>query len=108
VRTEEIETYNSLIDVFNNYAKNNNLDINLSLFIYNSMTDHCSIIENLLARKSTKYDLYFYNYVDSAISAKNFVDLRQHLTDDNINVFNSDILSKSCVYDDKLIGLVKY
>jgi len=103
------ELYHSLVKKFNKYSEENNLDISL---IINTITGPSNVtaqnefILNLFKKKSNKYDLYFYDNIYSANYGDYFLDLNEYLPKSHLNIFNYDIISNSCIYNDKLIGLV--
>ncbi|ORX41837.1 periplasmic binding protein-like II [Piromyces finnis] len=63
------------------------------------------MIETLLRKKSTKYDLYFYDDIYSNRFGPYFIDLNDYLSEEHINSFNKNILSQLCYYENKLVGL---
>jgi len=102
------EFYHSLIKKFNKYSEENNLDISLTLNIGtgpSNATAENEFILKLFKKKSKKYDLYFYDNIYSANYGDNFLDLNEYLPKSHLDIFNNDIISNSCVYNDKLIGL---
>jgi len=104
---------NKLADMFNHYAKENNLDITLQLTVFtsvnseigNSAVNYNTIVESFLNKKSSKYDLYFYDSAYSAKFGNHFINLFEYLPNEYINMYNSDIISNTCVYNNHLIGL---
>jgi len=78
---------NKLADMFNHYAKENNLDITLQLTVFtsvnseigNSAVNYNTIVESLLNKKSSKYDLYFYDSAYSAKFGNHFINLFEYL-----------------------------
>eukprot|EP00833_Pecoramyces_ruminatium_P003884 jgi/Orpsp1_1/1177916/evm.model.c7180000063310.1 len=102
------ELYHSLIEKFNKYSKENNLDISLIININTgslNVTAQNEFILNLFKKKSTKYDLYLYDNIYSSNYGDYFLDLNEYLPKSHLDIFNNDIISNSCVYNDKLIGL---
>jgi len=65
------------------------------------------MIDSLLVKKSTKYDLYFYYYNYSKKYGKHFLNLREYLPEEYIKVFDKKILKEACSSNDnKLVSLV--
>jgi len=64
-------------------------------------------IESLLAKKSEKYDIYFFYASYSKKYYNHFIDLRKYLPKESIELFDESILQHQCTsYNDKLVGLV--
>ncbi|ORY31687.1 hypothetical protein LY90DRAFT_76374 [Neocallimastix californiae] len=63
------------------------------------------MIESLL-KKSSKYDLYFYDNAYTQTYGPYLLDLKQYLPKEHIDIYNSELLSQSCEYENKLVGLV--
>jgi len=100
---------NFLINMFNIYATENNIDITIRLTVMspeNTANDYATAMELLLNKKSLKYDLYFYDSVYSAKFGKHFTNLYEYLPREHINMYNSNIISNSCIYNSHLIGLI--
>ncbi|KAG4085823.1 periplasmic binding protein-like II [Neocallimastix lanati (nom. inval.)] len=103
-----VEVYHYMVNSFNEYAKDNDLDINLKLTVFtqtNSTTNTNDTIKGLLNNKSTKYDLYIYDNKNSANYVDYFINLYDYLTEGYISLFNDRVISDSCVYHNKLFGL---
>jgi len=104
-----VEVYHYMVNSFNEYAKDNDLDINLKLTVFtqtNSTTNTNDTIKGLLNNKLTKYDLYIYDNKNSANYVDYFINLYDYLTEGYISLFNDRVISDSCVYHNKLFGLV--
>jgi len=66
-------------------------------------------IESLLEKKSTKYDIYFFYASYSKKYNDHFINLREYLPKESIEVFDESILQHQCTsYNNKLVGLVIY
>jgi len=101
------------MDKFNNYAKENGLNIKFEITSITpsmSMTDGKkelnTIIKSLLKKKSSKYDIYFYDNVYSSNYSNYFLDLYEYLPKSHLDMYNDDIITNLCVYNNHLIGLV--
>jgi len=109
---DEAQSYSYIINEFNNYSKENNLNIEIKLNLFTtsnttySLNDHRSMIESLLIKNSDRYDIYFYNNLNTSKFGPYLLDLNELLSKNETEIFNADILSKSCWYKDKLVGLV--
>ncbi|KAG4100445.1 hypothetical protein H8356DRAFT_902435, partial [Neocallimastix lanati (nom. inval.)] len=61
-----IPYFTSVLDKFNEYTKQNNVDIHVSLNLYSpdnstrNVNDYGSTVESILFKGSTKYDIFFY------------------------------------------------
>ena len=97
------ELYNDITNDFKNYAKENNLDIDLQMNLYNEKNitndrdDYTSIIDILLKKKSTNNALYFFDPVHTKRYAKHFIDLKDWLTPEYLNSFSKDVYQSSVV-----------
>ena len=112
---DENSIYKVLVDGFNEYSIQNNLNIHLDLTILtpeNSQSDfenYGTTIDSLLLKKSTKYDLYFYYAAYSKKYGEHFLNLREYLTEEFLNRFDKKLLDDMCSINNKvLIGLVIY
>jgi len=69
--------------------------------------DNYSIFVNyFLKRKSTKYDIFFFYSSFTDIHGPYLLNLNRWLPKEHIEMFDSGIISNSCTYKDKLVGLV--
>lgn len=64
------------------------------------------MIKSFFKKKSSKYDIYFYNNIYSSNYGDYFLDLYENLPKSHLDMYNNDIIKNSCVYNDHLIGLV--
>jgi len=107
----ELEIYSYLIKNFNEYSKNNGLDITIKLNLFspsNSTTntyDFYTLMDSFLLRKSNKYDLYFYNSIYTWSFEHHFLNLKELLPKDHVDMY-TDIDSEMFSYNNKLVGLV--
>ncbi|ORX79715.1 periplasmic binding protein-like II [Anaeromyces robustus] len=101
--------YPLYVEEFNKYAKNNNIDIELKVIIYtpenSSVTDFGTTIEYLLKRESTKYDIIFYDNVYNAKYSPYFVNLKDFLPKQHIEMYSSGYIPEICKFKDKWVGL---
>jgi len=112
---DENSIYKVLVDGFNEYSIQNNLNIHLDLTILtpeNSQSDfenYGTTIDSLLLKKSTKYDIYFYYAAYSKKYGEHFLNLREYLTEEFLNRFDKNLLDDMCSTNNKvLIGLPIY
>ena len=68
--------------------------------------DYESTIELLFSKKSDKYDLYYFDNIFSNKFGPYLLDLREYLSESHINLYDNEITSQTCYYNDKLVGLV--
>jgi len=110
--TEETHIYTPLVNEFNKYSIENNLNITINLIIFTPMNsssgvdDFGSMIETLFKKSSDKYDLYFYDNIYSRRFEPYLIDLKDKLPEDYINEYNPNIISQACTYNNKIVGLV--
>ncbi|ORX82973.1 periplasmic binding protein-like II [Anaeromyces robustus] len=108
---EEDILYTPLIKKFNEYSKNNNLNItlNLNLFSPSNSTieanDFGTTVEALLSRKTNKYDIYFYDNVYTKKYGKHFINLEEKIPKDHMELFSSDLNYQLCTSDNRWVGL---
>ena len=106
--------YSPLVDEFNAYAKVMGIDINvkLELIIKNktaAVTDEfVSIMDTILNKKSTKYDIFFYDNIYTIRYSQDLIDLKNYLEKEHIDMYPNALKSEAFSYNNKLIGLVIY
>jgi len=110
-----VYAYNELIDSFNKYSRNNNLDITIKLNLLSKenstagVTEYESTIEHLLKKqKSEKYDIIYYDNIFSRKFAPYLVDLTEYLPQEHIDLYQNEITKQTSYYNDKLIGIVTF
>ncbi|KAL6631985.1 periplasmic binding protein-like II [Neocallimastix sp. 'constans'] len=100
-----------MINKFNNYSKENNLNITLHFNYYsrinstNNVGDYESQLDILFNRHSQKYDIIFYDNIFSRRYGPHLLNLKELLPNEHINLYSDNILSKTSLYKDKLVGL---
>jgi len=103
--------YIPLLYSFNKYAEDNNLNVTLT---FTSLTNHNTtsyvnnyglVIDSLLQKKTNKYDLFFYYSAHSKKYGPYLENLDELLPREHIQMFDPEILSTSCIYDNKTVGL---
>ncbi|ORY37851.1 periplasmic binding protein-like II [Neocallimastix californiae] len=110
----ETEIYSYLVNEFNQYSKENNLNITLKLNLLNSsnstnhINDYGSLIGSLLKKETKRYDIYFYDIVYSQLFGPFFMDLKKWLPKELINEYDTRFFIPACIYKDKLVGLPVY
>jgi len=70
------------------------------------VSNYETTVETLLAKKSTKYDIYFFLSGNTKISGPHFVRLEEWFSEEYIDMFDSEILSTACNYNGHIVGLV--
>eukprot|EP00833_Pecoramyces_ruminatium_P008346 jgi/Orpsp1_1/1182378/evm.model.c7180000081039.1 len=104
-------TFNLYVDGFNEYAIKNNIDIRakLNLITNKNFTitfeNSTEMIESLLKKRNNKYDIYFYDNMDSNKLCSYLLDLSDKLPKDHIEMYNKRIVSDICKCGDKIVGL---
>jgi len=110
--SEDSQFYTSLIDKFNKYSKDNDLDIEVQLVYLSSVNvtgyykDYDSFLEALFKKKDDRYDIYFYETTDIFNYDKYMIDLNEFISEENLNIFDPEIIHDMCTENGKLIGLV--
>eukprot|EP00833_Pecoramyces_ruminatium_P000322 jgi/Orpsp1_1/1174354/evm.model.c7180000049786.1 len=99
-----------MVKDFNEYSEKNNLNITLNVNIYTSLDmksfeDFADNVESLLRKKTNKYDIYYFDNAYTIKYGPHLLDLKNYLPEEHIKMFNSEIIEKSCLYEDKLVGL---
>ncbi|ORX79009.1 periplasmic binding protein-like II [Anaeromyces robustus] len=109
--TDESQTYTLIIDEFNKYAEENNIDIKVELNLLTnsnstfSTVDFGSLIESLLKKNNSKYDIFFYDNLYLSRFGPHLLDLNIHLSKEHLDLYNPNVLKQSCEYKNKIVGL---
>ncbi|ORX72573.1 hypothetical protein BCR32DRAFT_250021 [Anaeromyces robustus] len=104
-------TYKVYVDGFNQYAKENNIDVKavLNLMTRNNFTASLEnsylMVESLLKKKNNKYDIYFYDNSYVKKYSPYLLDLKKVIPEEHINMYDENILAQGCKNNDKLVGL---
>ncbi|OUM60635.1 hypothetical protein PIROE2DRAFT_13540, partial [Piromyces sp. E2] len=107
---EHNEIYSSIINDFNEYSEENNLNITININVhtnadYTNFESFANSVESLLLKKTNKYDIYYYDNAYTVKYGPHLLDLKKHLPKEHIEMYNADVLEKTCVYENKLVGL---
>ncbi|ORX46905.1 periplasmic binding protein-like II [Piromyces finnis] len=107
--------FKSITNDFNEYAKKNNLDIELEFVFFttqntttNFVNEFDSTVDFLLSRKSDKYDVYFYDVQYSRKYFDYFIDLNDYLSKEHLAKYENDVAPQIGRYNGKWIGLPLY
>jgi len=106
--------FSPLLDFFNEYSQENNLNITVKLDLLTildmqfSLPNFGSYVESLLNKKDKEipYDIFIYDQAYIRKYSSNLLDLKDFLTKEEINRYDPYLISETCVYDDRLIGMV--
>ena len=88
------------------------MDITIKLNLltsYNStfsLSNFGTMIESLFKNKKNKYDLYFYDNLYTPRYGHYLLDLRELISKEVLNLYDKAIISKTCMYKDRLVGIV--
>jgi len=110
--SEDSQFYTSLINKFNKYSKDNDLDIEVQFVFLSSVNvtgyykDYDSFLEALFKKKDDRYDIYFYETTDIFNYDKYMIDLNEFISEENLNMFDQKIIQDFCTENGKLVGLV--
>jgi len=113
---EYSDLYSPLINDFNTrYAKEKNLDIHLNLQLFSAQNSslnedfYSSTLSSILNKKSSKYDIFLYDQLNTRTYSPYFIDLKQYLPKEHMNMYtSSNEAVMSGYYDGKWIGLPIY
>ena len=110
--SEDSQFYTSLIDKFNKYSKDNDLDIEVQFVYLSSVNvtgyykDYDSFLEALFKKKDDRYDIYFYEPTNNFNYDKYMLNLNELISEEKLNMFDPSIIQNTCTENGKLIGLV--
>jgi len=107
---ESEQSYTSLVKDFNNFSKQNNLNITININLLSnknttfSMIDYGTIVDAFL--KKNKYDFYFYDNTYTGRYGKYLQELDDLIPESHISLFDPKVIEGSCTYKKKIVGLV--
>jgi len=105
------DLFQSIENSFNDYSQKNKLNVTLRIeFFSNKNTTNnryaqSSAIDQLLLRRSTKYDLYIFDPTYLKKLSSHFIDLKDWLPSEYIDSYSLKDIWKICIYENKWIGL---
>ncbi|ORX58641.1 periplasmic binding protein-like II [Piromyces finnis] len=105
------QIYKTFVSKFNKYAIKHNFDVELSLTQYSNINSsvfidhHGSALDYLLNKSSQKYDIVFYDIMNSQKYSPYLVDLKEYLPEDHISNYVSSAVADLCIDNDRWIGL---
>jgi len=107
------DMYRILVDNFNQYSKENKLDIELSMELFSVMnttytttSEYGSTIDSLLLRKSKKYDIYCYDPIYIKKYAPHLENLKLHIQKEHMELYSTGNAPKVSIVNDEWVGLV--
>jgi len=106
-------TFNYYVDSFNEYSKNNNLNITIKLEMMTELNSDFSLnnendrTQYLLNKKHSKYDIFFFDNMYTSQNAPYLLKLDQYLPKEHIDMYNKHILSQIGYHEGHLVALVK-
>jgi len=87
-----------------------NITLNLNLFNPSNSTiqisDYGTTVEALLSRKIDKYDIYFYENIYTKKYVKYFINFKENVSKEIMDLYSSDLNYQLCTVDDRWVGLV--
>ncbi|OUM56508.1 hypothetical protein PIROE2DRAFT_18865 [Piromyces sp. E2] len=104
-------SYESLKNEFKKYATENDLDIDLMIELHTNSnftvltSDFEQLIISLFKKKSTKYDIIFYDHIYTTKFGSYLENLKNYLPKNHIEMYESRILKITSFYGDQLVGL---
>ena len=96
-----------VIEKFNKYSNENDLGINIELNVFTeknftgSIFNYGDVIESILKKSKTKYDLYLYDNAYGSKYGNYFLDLKEYLSEDLVKLYDKKIISDTCIYKNK-------
>ncbi|ORX80973.1 hypothetical protein BCR32DRAFT_268565 [Anaeromyces robustus] len=105
------QVYIPFINDFNNYSKEHNLNITVNLNLLTrlnttySITDFGSMVEVLLKKKTTKYDIFFYDNLYTSKYEPYLLDLNEFVPKELLDQYNDDIIAQTCIFNNRLVGI---
>jgi len=102
--------YLPLINDFNEYSKNNGLNIYLDLTLFSKLNstggveDYEAMLDSMFSKRPDKYDLIFYDHIYTTRFGPHLLNLKEILPQDHIDMYMEGIASQTCVYKDKIVG----
>jgi len=105
-------TFNYYRDKFNEYAKKNNKNISMNLTIISNTNSTYYLgslgymIENLLKKETSKYDLFFFDNTYTSDYGPYLLDLTDLIPKEHIDMYDEQIISQIGRYKNKLVALV--
>ncbi|KAG4085296.1 periplasmic binding protein-like II [Neocallimastix lanati (nom. inval.)] len=109
--------YENITHYFNEYSKENNLNIKLESSIFSDKiitqekVSYDNALEYLLYRKSQKYDIYAFDPVYMKQYSKHLEDLKYYIPQEHLDMYSEPTMKEISVFQDKWLGLpffIKY
>ncbi|ORX81333.1 periplasmic binding protein-like II, partial [Anaeromyces robustus] len=110
----DVQIYSYLVNEFNDYSKKNNIDITLKLTLFTPSNstietiDFFSLVDSYLLKKSTRYDIYFYENIYTTKFEPHFINLKEWMPKSHIDMYTHIEKSESFFYNNKLVALPAY
>jgi len=109
------QIFQTLIDDYNKYAENNNLNITVNIEIIkyekptDSITNFKSFVEESLKKnknsKKNKFDIYFYDNRYTNMYGQYLIDLKDSLPEELLKMYDTNSMKEACFYNDELVGI---
>lgn len=106
------KSFTAMSKKWNDYAKENGIDIELLVNSYSSLNSTTSFddfgnsMEYLLNKGNKKYDIFFFDPMFTKKYSPYFVNLEEYLPKEHMDLYSKGIAPKICTYDGKWVGLV--
>jgi len=102
-----------MVDMFNKYSKENNLDIDVDLIFFgrtnlsSSITEYENTLESIFSKKNDKYDLIIMYELNVKEFGDHLLELDDYIPEEYKNYYSKGKSYKTCFNDDgKWISLV--
>ena len=109
----KIATFSNLVNAYNRYSEEKNLDIKLEVELFTSSnstvyTDFGAFLDSIFKNKSTrtKYDMFFYFDTYTERFGSHFINVEKYISSEHIDLFERSIIDTSCLWKKTVVGLV--
>ncbi|ORX87934.1 periplasmic binding protein-like II [Anaeromyces robustus] len=105
------DLYTRYAKEFNEYAKQNNLDIEFEINVFTKdnstvvVTEYETVIESLLEKKSNRYDLFFYDNIFTFKYGSHYLNLENYLPPEHFKIYEEAQIARTCYYNKKWVAL---
>jgi len=103
--------YHTIVNDFNDYAKANNLDINVKFIMQTPLNstgvagDYTDYLNHILNRQSKEFDIYFFYSGQSKQFGPHLVNLNEFIPKEQIDLYNYEYVKTVGVLDDELVAM---
>ncbi|ORX83494.1 L domain-like protein [Anaeromyces robustus] len=105
--SETLDIASKFTSKFNEYSKENNLNIELYLNIFtnfNSTVERDVLLETFIKKNPPKYDIFFFDSRDTSKYGKYLLNLNDLVPEDHVKMYDENILSQIGYCDNHLVS----